>query len=363
MLHSSAPPMPRPAGLSLSRLLLIGVALPAAIAAIDYAGLYQTAWSRSMSLVVWLQFAWYIAQVGIVGYVVGRWIPEPVSRWLLFGWILLLIDLLAAAVAMNAGNAQSALLVAGLWSGQIGLCVVWAFFGDTRWAVRWPAMIVAVGGLYFLLISFGDPRTRNQPLWTELLMLQVIVLSAMSGLLRFVGFCLRIVAADSSQSGDAARRPLQFGIKHVLMWTTALAILLGAAKSLDLLRWQVAVELVRAGLPWKLSVATISAMVIVVALWAALGRGHWLLRFSAGLFLTLALGIGLSQWSIGNSIAARGAPMTAWNSPTFWELVAWYEIGWGWLGWMFLSGGLLAATLIILRVLGYRLVRIRNSNR
>ncbi|HUE74668.1 MAG TPA: hypothetical protein VMP01_27620 [Pirellulaceae bacterium] len=354
-LHTATPPDDAPP-LNLVRLVLIGAALPAAIAAVNYAWLRGAGSVGGISPVVCLQFAWYVVQVGIVGYVVGRWISRPVPRWLLFGWILLFIDLLAATFAINARSAESALLSAGLWSGQMGLCVVWAFFGDTRWTLRWPAMIVASGALYFLWLTFGS--SWGQRLWNELLVWNVVTLSVMCGLLGVARFRLRYVAPETAASADSARRPLQFGIKHVLMWTTALAILLGAAKGLDLLRWQVAVELVRAGLPWKLSVATISAMVIVVALWVALGRGHWLLRFAAGVCFTLAVGTGLAQWSIGNATVARRAPFAAWGSQMHWELLAWYEIGWGWLGWMFLSGGLLAATLIILRVRGYRLVRV-----
>jgi len=120
----------------------------------------------------------------------------------------------------------------------------------------------------------------------------------------------------------------------------------------------VAQELVRGGLVWKLTVATASAMVIIVALWAALGRGHWLMRYSAVLVFTLSLGSALATWSGSQAAAIRTTAWTRWSAGG-WDLLRWYEVGWSWLGWLFLSGGLLAATLIILRVLGYRLVRIR----
>jgi hypothetical protein len=238
--------------------------------------------------------------------------------------------------------------------------VVWAFFGDTRWALRWPAMILAVAGLYFLWRSLGDGWSQRQ--WNELLVLQVVTLSVMCGMLRLARFRLSVVEPDSSLfvAGDAVRRPLQFGIKHVLIWTTALAILLGIARALDLLTWRAAQELVRGGMIWKLTVATMSAITIIVALWAALGRGHWLSRFAVGLTLVLMLGTVLSAWSLGKAAVARRAPMGAWST-VHWELLTWYEIGWWWLGWLFLTGGLLAATLIILRVRGYRLMRVRRT--
>jgi len=347
--------------LNLMRLLLVAALLPAAIATVDYLLLGATSYGGQFTPRVIGQFAWYVVQVGLVGLAAGLGISHPVLRWLVFGWVLLLINLLAAVQAMNADvswSREPSMSPAALIAGQMGLCVVWAFFGDTRWTWRWPAMIVAAGGLYFLWLSFGNHW--GQQMWTELLILQVMTLSTLCLILRLSGFRLLVLddEATALESGKSNLRPLQFGIKHVLIWTTALAILLGIAKGMDLLRWQVAQELVRGGLVWKLTVATASAMVIIVALWAALGRGHWLMRYSAVLVFTLSLGSALATWSGSQAAAIRTTAWTRWSAGG-WDLLRWYEVGWSWLGWLFLSGGLLAATLIILRVLGYRLVRIR----
>ena len=247
---------------------------------------------------------------------------------------------------------------AALMAGQMGLCVVWAFLGDTKWTWRWPGMLLAVGGLYLLWLGLGIGS--QQQMWTELLLLNVATLSLLCGGLRLLRFRLLLLTDDDTRpAGDKSSRPMQFGIRQVLIWTTALAILLGAAKGLDLLNWRASQELVRLGLLPKLIVATTSAMVMVVALWVALGQGHWLLRYAASLILSLLLGGGLAMWSNSKAFAARRAPMTAWSSQVHWELLRFYEIGWWWLGWLFLSGGLLVATPIILRVIGYRLVRTR----
>ena len=344
--------------LDLPRLFLLAAVLPAAIAAVNYALVDRHLHDGALTLRVGGQFAWYVAQVGLVGYAVGHGLSQPVWRWLVFGWILLLIDLLAAAFAMDRENGESALLSAALWSGQMGLCVVWGFLGDTRWTLRWPAMIVAMAALYFLWIGLGN--SWGQHIWTELLALQVGTLSLLCGILYASGFRLRIVAATYEQlaGDDGQRRPLQFGIKHVLIWTTALAVVLGIAKGMDLLRWQVAQQLVREGLIWKSTVATMSASAIVVALWAAVGRGHCLLRYPLGLIFVASIGTGLSLWSLRNATATTAMIWSSWTAET-WQLFQWYRIGWWWLAWTFLSGGLLAATLMILRVLGYRLVSVR----
>ena len=46
-----------------------------------------------------------------------------------------------------------------------------------------------------------------------------------------------------------------------------------------------------------------------------------------------------------------------------WDLHIWLKVGWWWIAWMFLSGGLLAASLIVFRAVGYRLVRRKYSSR
>lgn len=342
---------------NLPRLLLVALLLPTCIAASNYA---LREYTRDASLPIqWAQFAWFVLQVGIVGVSVGRGISNPLLKWVVFSWNLLLINLLTAAQAIDAASfwrAEPQLPPAALMAGQMGFCVVWAWLGDTRWTWRWPGTLLAIGGLYFLWLSFDIGS--DQQMWTELLLLNVATLSLLCGGLRLMRFRLLLLTEEETRpTGQNSSRPMQFGIRHVLIWTTALAILLGVAKGLDLLNWRAAQELVRLGLLTKLVVATTSAMVMVVALWAALGQGHWLLRYSASLILSLVLGGGLAMWSISKAFAARRAPMTAWSSQVHWELLRFYEIGWWWLGWLFLSGGLLVATLIILRVIGYRLVR------
>ena len=188
-------------------------------------------------------------------------------------------------------------------------------------------------------------------LWTELMVLQVGTLAVLCGILRIRGFRLwKLTPGGTSSEEESSERPvLQFGMRHVLIWTTSLAMVLGLAKSLDVLNMQSAQQIIRAGYVWKLTVATASAMVIIVALWVALGRGHWFMRYSVGLAFTVLVATGLAMWNAYSAITTRqnfGPRYLASN----WDLM-------NWLGWMFLSGGLLAATLIILRTMDYRLVR------
>jgi uncharacterized membrane protein len=124
-----------------------------------------------------------------------------------------------------------------------------------------------------------------------------------------------------------------------------------------LLTWAAARELLRGGITSKLTVAAATAIMMIVALWVAVGRGHWAMRYAVGLILALVVGGGVVLWSRYQQQVVQSTLWGSWGLFEY-DLIRWYSMGWWWLGWLFLSGGLLAATLIILRVRGYRLVRL-----
>ena len=64
------------------------------------------------------------------------------------------------------------------------------------------------------------------------------------------------------------------------------------------------------------------------------------------------------EWILNQWIRTNG-----YNSSFDYDLFRWYEVGWWWIAWMFLSGGLLAASLMIFRTVGYRLVRSGATSR
>jgi hypothetical protein len=341
------------------RLVGLAVLLPAMVAAANYVLATPLTDGRASPLLIFVQVAWYIAQVGIVGALVGRGLRQPVVRWLVFCWILLLINLLTMALALDQFSGMPLHLPsAGLFAGQIGLCVVWGILGDARWAVRLPLAALAVGVL--LAVWFNQWMDYQRELWDELLLFNVVTLAALCALVRLTGFRLAIVDphAGDSPSGGASFK-LQFGIKHVLTWMTALAILLGIGRGMDLLRWEVAREVFNQYKPWKIMMAAASGMTIIVALWVALGTGRWWWRYPAGVLMVLLLGSLLAEWNNTRNLASQALANSGGWRLVEWELMPWYEIGWWWLPWMLLSAGLLAATLIILRVRGYRLVRNR----
>ena len=154
---------------------------------------------------------------------------------------------------------------------------------------------------------------------------------------------------------DLRRHLLQFGIRDVLIGTTTLAILLALAKAGDLLTLQYVRLIYDRGFLFVFTIAISTAAVLIVALWAALGRGHILLRSAALLIVSLAVGWPLAWYCVNIGQPSRRAAMLMPNR-SYW-LDHWYWPGYWWLGWMFLAGAVLVAYLVVYRTLGYRLVR------
>jgi hypothetical protein len=95
----------------------------------------------------------------------------------------------------------------------------------------------------------------------------------------------------------------------------------------------------------------------IVALWASLGSGPWWLRIPVLLFALLGIGfvLGVIEFCINASPRLTYAELWSCRQE-FWSHDGWY------IAWVALAGGLLAASLVILRVIGYRLVRPARSS-
>ena len=193
-----------------------------------------------------------------------------------------------------------------------------------------------------------------------ILVVQAVVLVLMSVGLRVRGYRLVHINSLEPATADTKSRRFQFGIKDVLIWTTSLAILLGLMRAAGMLVWVSLTD--HPSMYFKGTVALLSANAIVFSLWAALGQGHWALRYTLLVTMLLLLGTGLGALSCyGEDLVNlwRTPTVTAFPNRGFldYDLYMWKEVRWWWIAWMFLSGGLLAASLMIFRTVGYRLVR------
>jgi hypothetical protein len=201
---------------------------------------------------------------------------------------------------------------------------------------------------------------------------QSLALVGICGTLRWQGFRLLLEQDDQGgepESGETdsrhpagSLRSTQFGLRHVLIWTTSIAVSLAVARAFDLLTPAGMKSMLSQGWPAFAAAGAVIAIVLVIALWAALGRGpawlRWtLLALAAATFgaATFALNTFNDPWRYGFSLGRR----SYWNI-TDWRYYAEHE--WWIIAWVALAGALLFSALLIHRTLGYRLIR-RTENR
>jgi hypothetical protein len=346
--------------LPLVRLLLVGMLVPAVFSAVDHWLLSQMQYEPTRRH-IGLTLAAFVLQVGLLGWLCGRFLENPWWRWglYLWGWVLVDLQLLSAGVFADSGRwwYRAEMLPSSLFAAQVGLTIVWGVLGTTRWAVRLPACLV-LGTL--LAIPLG--RNYSYGLGDEMYGVQMVTLAALCLLLRWRGYKLQQVAAPpagrSPSAAGAQLGQMQFGIRNVLVWTTSLAVVLGVLRALDLLS-------LRALAPFMsqdyLSLATaglLTACVFVVAVWAGLGSGPVWLRVPVLLFVMPPVGAVLAflEWNYQRIMFRSSSSIdvlwtTNWALPQLWEEHSWLVL------WLTLAGSLLYASLMILRVRGYRLVR------
>ncbi len=343
------------------RLVLCGVVLPAAVAVATYLAMRPLSAGLSSVLQTTLVFAFFILEVGLVGAIVGNYLPQPLFRWLIYGWVMLLIDLLVCGHAMMSsdGFIQQILPAAALVSAQIGLAMIWGILGTSRWYWRAPLAVGLGAGMLWFWISCVTGWSGR--LMTPVLVVQAIVLFLITAGLWVRGYRLEIPLPEEGNGPGSSR--LQFGIRDVLVWTTVMAILLGLMRGADMLEWKSVSD--HPSVFLMCSVAFLSAMVVVFAVWASLGKGHPLLRYGLLMVMLLVLGAGMGAACVYADDwlkrPARGGLLSYGGYD--YDLHRWLEVGWWWIAWMFLSGGLLAASLIVFRAVGYRLVRRKYSSR
>lgn len=343
--------------LPLVRLLLVGMLVPAAFSAVDYWLLSRLAENPSDEWHVGVTMAAFVVQVGLLGVLCGWLLGNKWWRWGVYLWGWLLIDLQVLSVlAFVAGSGDwsesERMLTVSLLAAQIGLAIIWGVLGTTYWAIRLPTCGV-------MATLFALPLIDRFSLTSELLPVGVPALVALCLVLRWRGFRLNVVEPIPDHDHGRSRNPssvssgsLQFGVRHVLIWTTSLAVVLGALRGLDLLSWDVLLPFLRGPIITLLTAGLLVASVFVVAMWSALGAGPAWLRWPAMFFAVALAGwvcALLSFFDHGGTLAMLRSDPTAWNY--FWKYDGWM------VAWMALAGGLLCASVLILRVTGYRLAQ------
>jgi len=340
------------------RILMVGAVLPAVLALANRQLLSPGTIGYYSGPLVAAPFGFYVLQLACVSWAVATYVRLWPLRWIIYGWTLLLIDLQLAVLTQSVYSDAVRCLASGLLAGQLSLFVVWGVLSRDALVWRLPALLVLVvvcWNFYGTLVLMQQ-QSWDYLHWSDLVLMQTVLLAVLCGCLRLAGFGLEIVASDR-EAALASERPqaLQFGIRDVLIATTILAIVLAAGKAGDLLTLQFVRQFYDRGLLLVLIIAVSTALVLIVALWSALGRGHIVFRAATLLFVSLAVGGPLAWYCVHIGQPTAQTSRFLPNFP-YW-LDVWYRPGYWWLGWMFLAGAVLAASLLVYRTLGYRLVR------
>ncbi len=322
---------PHASSLPLIRLVLLGTVVPAVFALLDQ-WLVQRAMASPKSQAAVDLMAALVVQTGVLGILCSRLIEPAWLRWGIYGWGLVLVDL---NIMWLAHSWELSLLRTSLLAGQVGLVTVWAILGATRWFIRWPMAIVAAAAL-------AAPALVSQVYAHDtgaLFIVQTAALCLICGVLRSQGYGLRL--RSETPTGEAAgdsgpARFLQFSIRDVLFWTTALAVILGIAQQSGSL---------------TLTAGVLAGIVLVAALWAALGGGPAWLRWPVLAVFAVVAGIIYTVCEYFDRVS-NASWNTVWDDATY--FFTYHRVP---LVWPPLVGGLLFAALLFFRTQGYRLSR------
>ncbi len=336
--------------------LVVAVLLPLAIASSNQC-LYWwfTETTRRDPWQVGVYFLLFVLQVGIVGFIAGRFIPGILS-WIVFSWSLFLIDLLTFCMAVSHAHGSIALgpmLGSALVSGQVGAIVVWGILGEQRWAIRVPIAAMLAWTLLLLWRRILD-GLLNSTDWYSLLCLQSVLLCALTVVLRGRGCRLMKQAPSGQEDLEANRRkPWQFDLREAFIQTTAIAIAMGVFRVTVSMQRNYSRQFSIQAYIAEIGLAALLATAMLVALWTVFGERKWWVRLSVLVVVLTSIGV-LIAWcceKIYELIVAQKL-YYLWDSMSwFIRLKAW------WLPWICLATGFLVATLWIFREKGYRLVQ------
>jgi hypothetical protein len=209
-------------------------------------------------------------------------------------WLVAFTHVVAQALLFGLVDRESeaSAIIVALPFAQVSLIALWgATAPDPSW-LRMPAVVVGVVAVSF---SFTDHFQRNsnagEAAATFLMFAaQGLLVVAAIVLARVCRYVLRRRRAEAT-TDDA--RPLRYGLRTLILWTTMLAVFLAAGRALfDSLGWT-SVELEREDLiliPLIGGFNALVALLVAITLWR---RNTWALRMLGGFALATLAGVGM----------------------------------------------------------------------
>jgi hypothetical protein len=327
------------------RLLLISIGMPAIFVALDQAALgYGAAnrWSPATGVAI---SSWLVAQAALLSFIAGAKLPNWGWRLLLLGWSLVLVNLLLGVGAMENQWDQRLLALAFL-SAQIGALTAWLILGIASFPIRVGLVLMAGVPVHYLsnVLDFSVTKGHWHDPWIIIVSVQTGGATSLAAILRVAGYRIE---PEGTTSNETIGGPVQFSIRHLLIATTAVAIVVPVVQGLlrTSSRWMGAAQWLHASAD-----GVVLALVSLTALWAALGSGRCWLKTLVFVLLAVIAGGGLFWLEV--TARYHQGPYSFRPEPLTYA-------GWRWIAWTLLTGSFLAGMLLVLRASGYRLIRRR----
>jgi hypothetical protein len=337
--HSTRPPV----FASWQPIVLLVLLLPAFVAVSTHWMLVAIQNQRLKS--IWL-YPWMTFVTALLSWCVGRYLNPAWLRWLVFVWCLALLDIVTIAACLGGSVPDQIGYV--LVSAQLTFITAWAILGPWGWQWRLPMMLVTVAAVVVQSGSFTNQW--NAESWDALMVLTAIVVALLCIGLRLCKFRLRKTeSAISSSLETDALQVNQFGMKHMLIWATAVVPILLVARGLE---GVFVGAIIQSGLFVALLLAVCVATINLLAIWAVLGSGLMVVRLTLLFIVPLAMAMGLTFCS---TVLQR--QYGRWNGPALINLMI--EMEDYWFAWFGLAAALSAALLLFARAGGYRLGRVK----
>jgi hypothetical protein len=333
------------------RIALVALGLPAAIILFDTVAFMPGGVMRGGQFMGRFFYAWLVVKAALLAWCAGRVLGFTVYGWVVFLWSQALLDVHTFAASQGAFGFDLEGLAHTLLSAQIGFLTAWTILGAASFAWRLASLLAALAAivLYSQVLDTGW-ATDVLPIvqWVSASVVAAVCLS-----LRFTGFAIRCVErqAHAPQASGIGARPesFQFGVKHMLIWTAALAPLLVVLQSVDAR----SLRELAFGDAYPIAVLSVCiALATIAAIWLGLGAGPLAIRLAAAAVVI----VGTSQLLI--TLGARWRPPRNnwnWSADRFYIMVT--EMDDQWRAWFAMLVGLLAAMLLFLRACDYRLAK------
>ena len=186
-----------------------------------------------IGLTSYLAFGLFVVQSIVLSAIVGFNVRKHLIWWLFFIWSLGLVNLQLILIQFGAGEGYRfssysfPAFVYAFFAAQIGLIIFWAICGAyPRARIRLPLAAVTLTVAchpFWTLDKIASHYSAEQ--WLGLLTFFIVAAALTFGILRFLGFELGF--PEESEFAEAEDAKSQFGIKHLFIWTTIVAVLFG----------------------------------------------------------------------------------------------------------------------------------------